>query len=70
MESEADNEESEEEEDMDGRKIDLEMLSKETHPCLVNGKFSIFNSPNVGLASSIQDITYNLDMDGFIVLSR
>ena len=67
-ESEADKDE-ESEEDLGGRKIDLEMLS-ETHTCLVKGNFSIFNSPNVGLASSIQDVIYSLDMDGFVVLSR
>lgn len=69
MENEADNEESEEEEEED-MDVDLEMLSKETHPCLVKGNFSIFNSPNVGLASSTQDVTYTLDMDGFLVVSR
>ncbi len=54
---------------MDGR-IDLEILSKETHTCLVKGNFSVFNSPNVGLVTRIQEVTYGLDMDGFVVLSR
>jgi hypothetical protein len=66
---EADNE-SDEEEGLGGRRIDLEILSKETHPCLVKGNFSVFNSPNVGLVTQIQEVTYGLDMDGFVVLSR
>ena len=56
VESEADTEESEE----DDMNVDLEMLSKETHPCLVKGNFSI-------LASSTKDVTYILDM---LVVSR
>ena len=51
--------------------IDMEVLSKDPHPCMIKGDFSIFNSPNVGVARGI-DVTYTLDMDsfGFVVLSR
>ena len=49
--------------------LSLEELSKETHPCLVKGDFSIFNSSSVEIASST-DIGYTLDMDGIVVLSR
>ena len=38
------------------------------HPCMMEGDFSIFNSPNVGVARG-NDVTYSLDMDGFVVLS-
>ena len=47
------------------RKTDRDWLSKDPHPCMMEGDFSIFDSPNVGVAS-----TYSLDMDGFVVLSR
>ena len=58
-----------EESENSGLKLDLQDLSRDPHPCLLKGDFSVFNSPNVGLAS-MTDVTYSLDMDGFVVLSR
>ena len=67
---EADKEEEDEEcDEGEGRKLDLGVLSKEPHPCLAEGHFSVFNSPRVGPAT-VQDVSYNIDMDGFVVLSK
>ena len=48
----------------------LEDLSKEAHPCLVKGDFSIFYSQSVKIVTSADDVGYSLDMDGIVVLSR
>ena len=68
---EADEEEEEEEcNGGEGRKLlNLEVLSKEPHPCLAEGHFSVFNSPHVGPAT-VHNVNYNMDMDGFVVLSK
>ena len=55
--------------DEEEERIDLEALSKDPHPCLAVGQFSIFNSPRVQPAN-LQDVTYTLDMDGVVVLSK
>ena len=47
----------------------MEDLSKDEHPCLVKGDFSIFHSNAVGKATT-RDVNYTMDMDGVVVLSR
>ena len=62
-------EEIEESDDEHRRMIDLEVLSKDPHPSLTAGSFSVYNSQRVGPAK-VQDVSYDLDMDGFVVLSQ
>lgn len=62
-------EENEESDNEHRRMIDLEVLSKDPHPSLAAGSFSVFNCQRVGPAK-VQDVSYDLDMDGFVVLSK
>ena len=62
--------ENEESDNEHRRMIDLEVLSKDPHPSLAAGSFSVFNCQHVGPAK-VQDVSYyDLDMDGFIVLLK
>ena len=66
----ASEESSPEEEEDEGRELNLEDLATSNHPCLEKGRFSIFNHPNVGYISSSKELIYAIDLDGVVVLSR
>ena len=63
-------EESGESDEEVSRKPTLEDLSKEVHPCLVKGDFSIFHGQSVKIVTSDDDVSYSLEKDGIVVLSR
>ena len=62
-------EEETEESDEHAIIIDLQGLACSTHPLLEKGRFSIYNSPRVQPAT-VPEVTYTLDMDGVIALSK
>ena len=55
----------EESDEEGGERINLEALSKDQHPCLAEGSFSIFNSPQVHPAT-VDDVIYNMDLSMII----
>lgn len=50
--------------------ISLEDLTNCLHPCLAEGDFSIYHSPQVREVLNPREVTYSIDLDGVIVLSK